>query len=156
MFHRNEIRNEGTFGCSTGTKKPERGYIRMFPRNENRNEGTFAKTTLLRNRPFLSPSDLRVATNFLGHFLLVPSIEKGVASHPGPEKDFLLASKKSKERKIREVPVALLHSIVTATMSQAHLRGLLCFCEHGTLSASLVYWDTLLSQYLRSGQDLCL
>ena len=27
----------------------------MFPRNENRNEGTFAKTTLLRNRPFISP-----------------------------------------------------------------------------------------------------
>ena len=26
----------------------------MFPRNENRNEGTFAKTTLLRNRPFIS------------------------------------------------------------------------------------------------------
>ena len=36
-------------------EKPERGYIRMFPRNENRNEGTFAKTTLLRNRPFISP-----------------------------------------------------------------------------------------------------
>ena len=26
----------------------------MFPRNENRNKGTFAKTTLLRNRPFIS------------------------------------------------------------------------------------------------------
>ena len=38
-------------------RKPERGYIRMFPRNENRNEGTFAKTTLLRNRPILSPSN---------------------------------------------------------------------------------------------------
>ena len=25
----------------------------MFPRNENQNEGTFAKTTLLRNRPFI-------------------------------------------------------------------------------------------------------
>ena len=49
-------------------RKPERGYIGMFPqnekagtrvrsnvpRNENRNEGTFAKTTLLRNRPFIS------------------------------------------------------------------------------------------------------
>ena len=35
-------------------EKPERGYIRMFPRNENRNEGTFTKTTLLRNRPFIS------------------------------------------------------------------------------------------------------
>ena len=47
-----ENRNEGTFGCSPGTKtgtrvhsddpperKPERGYIRMFPRNENRSEG---------------------------------------------------------------------------------------------------------------------
>ena len=31
-------------------RKPERGYVRMFPRNE----GTFAKTTLLRNRPFVS------------------------------------------------------------------------------------------------------
>ena len=47
----------------TGTKvrsdvppewKPERGYVRMFPRNENRNEGTFGKTTLLRNRLFVS------------------------------------------------------------------------------------------------------
>ena len=59
-------RNEGMFACSprtnTGTRvhldvpperKPERGYVRMFPRNENRNEGTFAKTTLLRNRPFI-------------------------------------------------------------------------------------------------------
>ena len=35
-------------------EKPERGYVRMFPWNENRNEGTFAKTTLLRNRPFVS------------------------------------------------------------------------------------------------------
>ena len=63
MFPRNENRNEGTFGCSPGTKyirmfprneKPERGYVRMFPWNENRNEGTFAKTTLLGNRPFIS------------------------------------------------------------------------------------------------------
>ena len=29
-------------------------FRRMFPRNENQNEGTFAKTTLLRNRPFIS------------------------------------------------------------------------------------------------------
>ena len=49
-------------------RKLQRGYIRMFPRNENRNEGKFAcspgtktrkegkfaKTTLLRNRPFVS------------------------------------------------------------------------------------------------------
>ena len=35
-------------------QKPERGYVHMFLRNENRNEGTFAKTTLLRNRPFIS------------------------------------------------------------------------------------------------------
>ena len=47
-------------------RKPEQGYIRMVPRNENQNEGTvpsgreilnegtFAKTTLLRNRPFVS------------------------------------------------------------------------------------------------------
>ena len=33
---------------------PERRHLRMFPRKENRNEGTFAKTTLLRNRPFVS------------------------------------------------------------------------------------------------------
>ena len=57
----------GFGGCSSGTKtgtrvhsdvpperKPERGYVRMFPRIENRNKGTFAKTTLLRNRPFVS------------------------------------------------------------------------------------------------------
>ena len=50
-------------GTKTGTRvhsdvlperKPERGYVRMFPRNENRNKGTFAKTTLLRNHPFVS------------------------------------------------------------------------------------------------------
>ena len=51
-------------GTKTGTRvhssdvppeqKPERGYVRMFPQNENRNEGTFAKTTLLRNCPFVS------------------------------------------------------------------------------------------------------
>ena len=35
-------------------EKPQRGYVRMFPRKENRNEGTFAKTTLLRNRLFIS------------------------------------------------------------------------------------------------------
>ena len=35
-------------------RKPERGYIRMLGRNENRNEGAFAKTTFLRNRPFIS------------------------------------------------------------------------------------------------------
>ena len=45
--------------------KPERGYVRcMFPRNENRNEGTFAKTTLLRNRPFISRPRI-----FSGYFL---------------------------------------------------------------------------------------
>ena len=32
----------------------ERVYVRMFPWNENRHKGTFAKTTLLRNRPFVS------------------------------------------------------------------------------------------------------
>ena len=32
----------------------------MFPRNGNRNEGTFAKTTLLRNRALLSPSEKRI------------------------------------------------------------------------------------------------
>ena len=67
MFPRNENRNEGTFagfgGTKTGTRvrsdvpperKPERGHVRMFPRNENRNEGTCFKTTLLRNRPYVS------------------------------------------------------------------------------------------------------
>ena len=33
---------------------PKGWFRRTFPRNENRNEGTFAKTTLLRNRPFIS------------------------------------------------------------------------------------------------------
>ena len=37
-------------------RKPEGGYVRMFPWNENRNEATFAKTTLLRNRPFVGPA----------------------------------------------------------------------------------------------------
>ena len=46
MFHQNE--------------KPERGYVRMFLWNENRNEGTFAKTTLLRNRPFVSQRFLKL------------------------------------------------------------------------------------------------
>ena len=40
MFAWYKNRNEGTFGCSPGTK--------------NRTEGTFAKTTLFRNRPFVS------------------------------------------------------------------------------------------------------
>ena len=33
---------------------PKGWFWRMFPRNENRNERTFAKTTLLRNHPFIS------------------------------------------------------------------------------------------------------
>ena len=40
--------------CCDPRELLERGYVRMFPRNENRNEGTFAKTTLLRNRAFIS------------------------------------------------------------------------------------------------------
>ena len=35
-------------------QKPVRGYIRMFRGTKNQNEGTFAKTTLLRNRPFVA------------------------------------------------------------------------------------------------------
>ena len=67
MFPRNEKWYEGTFACFPGTnsgmrvhshvspeRKTERGHVRMLPQNENRNEGTFAKTTLLRNRPFIS------------------------------------------------------------------------------------------------------
>ena len=42
MFPGNENRNEGTFACSPGTKTGTRG--------------TFARTTLLRNRPFVSQS----------------------------------------------------------------------------------------------------
>ena len=38
---------------------PKGWFRRMFPRNENRNEGTFAKTTLLRNRPFISQWGVR-------------------------------------------------------------------------------------------------
>ena len=45
-------------------RKPERGYIQMFPRNENRNEGTFAKTTLFRNRPFVSSRLFLVVARF--------------------------------------------------------------------------------------------
>ena len=66
------VSQKGGFGgCFRGTKtgtrvhsdvplerKPERGYVRMFPQNEKWNEGTFTKTTLLRNRPFLSPSEI--------------------------------------------------------------------------------------------------
>ena len=57
----------GFGGCSlvpkTGTRvhsdvpryqKPERRYVRMFHGTKNQNKGTFAKTTLLRNRPFVS------------------------------------------------------------------------------------------------------
>ena len=58
----NEDLNEGTFGCSP-ERKPKGGYVRMFPQNENRNEGTFAKTTLWRNRPFVSS---RICTGTLG------------------------------------------------------------------------------------------
>ena len=49
-------RNEGTFGISDvpRERKLERGHVRTFPWNENRNEGTFARTTLLRNRPFVN------------------------------------------------------------------------------------------------------
>ena len=46
-------RNEGTFGCSPGTKNRNEGTFACSP-ERNRNEGTFAKTTLLRNRPFIS------------------------------------------------------------------------------------------------------
>ena len=66
--HKRVVFQKGGFGgCSPGTKtgtrvhsdvpperKPERGYVRLFPLNESRNEGAFAKTTLLRNRPFVS------------------------------------------------------------------------------------------------------
>ena len=44
MFPWNENRNEGTFGCS--------------PRTKTGNEGTFAKTTLLRNRLFVSRGEI--------------------------------------------------------------------------------------------------
>ena len=76
MLPWNENRNEGTFGCSPGTKtgtkvrldvpperKPEQGYVHMFPRNENRNEGTFAcspgtkpeRGYIRQNHPFTKP-----------------------------------------------------------------------------------------------------
>ena len=44
MFPRNENRNEGTFGCSPGTKN------RMFPRNEKPERGY-----LRQNHPFTKP-----------------------------------------------------------------------------------------------------
>ena len=53
-FPQNENQNEGTFGCSLGTKAGTI-YVHMFPQNENRNEGTFAKTTLLTKPPFCIP-----------------------------------------------------------------------------------------------------
>ena len=51
-FWRMFPRNKGTFGCSPRTKTGTR--VRSdVPRNENRNKGTLAKTTLLRNHPFV-------------------------------------------------------------------------------------------------------
>ena len=50
---------------SSGVRKKvvSKGWFwRMFPRNESRNEGTFAKTTLLRNRPFISQWAFLVST----------------------------------------------------------------------------------------------
>ena len=46
---------------------PKGWFWRMFPWNENRNEGTFAKTTLLRNRPFISQWEESVCGHFRGH-----------------------------------------------------------------------------------------
>ena len=54
MFPRNENLHSGTFGCSPGTKTGARVRSHVPRNDENRNEGTFAKTTLLRNRPFVS------------------------------------------------------------------------------------------------------
>ena len=47
------------FGVDTEGWFPEGWFRRMFPRNENRNEGKFAKTTLLRNRPFISQAQVQ-------------------------------------------------------------------------------------------------
>ena len=46
------------FGVNKFGWFPKGRFRRMLPRNENRNEGTFAKTTLLQNRPFISPGCL--------------------------------------------------------------------------------------------------
>ena len=63
MFPWNENRNEGTFGCSPGTRtgtrvhsdvpperELERGYVRMFPRNERPERGYVRQ-----NHPFAKP-----------------------------------------------------------------------------------------------------
>ena len=57
MFPRNENRNKGTFGCSPGMKTGTKTGTRVrshIPPKRKPDEGTFAKTTLLRNRPFIS------------------------------------------------------------------------------------------------------
>ena len=46
-------RNEGTFGCCPVPKTETKVRSHVL-RYQNRNEGTFAKTTPLRNRPFVS------------------------------------------------------------------------------------------------------
>ena len=53
MFPSTKNRNEGTFGHPR-YENPERRYIQMSSSTKTRNEGTFTKTTLLRNRPFVS------------------------------------------------------------------------------------------------------
>ena len=79
---------KGDFGrCSpvpkTGTRvhsdvpryqKPGWGYMRMFPYTKTWNEGTFAKTTLLRNHPFVPLGTMpRDGARFYGEWSLLSS-----------------------------------------------------------------------------------
>ena len=52
MFPRNENWNEGTFGCSPGTKTGTRVSSHVPPERKPE-QGHISQTTLLRNRPFV-------------------------------------------------------------------------------------------------------
>ena len=65
----------GFGGCSPGTITGTRVRSRV-PRNENRNEGTFAKTTLVRNRPFVNPCPPQLRGKWHCMFLLTCRMAK--------------------------------------------------------------------------------
>ena len=103
MLSRNENRNEGTSGCSPGTK-PERGYVHMFPRIENRNEGTFAKTPFCETA-LLSPGEflpLLICCCSGNQILtLTPNprfLSKDFCLQPGLEGKFLLRRTRSGQK----------------------------------------------------------
>ena len=55
---RTKIRAPQKSGVRRRVVSKRGGFGGCSPRNKNRNEGTFAKTTLLRNRPFISQMSL--------------------------------------------------------------------------------------------------